>query len=269
MNKHEYAYETQLKASVRKDALPFGKLSILGILAGLFIALGAATSSTAAFGFTNVGLLRMITGMVFPVGLILIVFVGGELFTGNCLMAMGNYEKRISRFAVIKNLTLVWLTNLIGSLIAVLLVWKSANWELGNGLLGLHTIKVAATKCSLDPVECVTSGTLCNIFVCMAILAANAAKSATGKILAIWFPIFAFALGGFEHVVANMYYIPAGYFAAQTPQFVELAAKADVNYGAVTLTAMCTNFFWVTIGNIIGGILFTAIPVYYIRRKSN
>jgi formate/nitrite transporter len=268
MNKHEYAYETMLKASTRKDALSFGKLTILGILAGLFIALGAATSSTAAFGFANPGLLRMITGIVFPVGLILIVFVGGELFTGNCLMAMGNYEKRISSFAVAKNLVLVWLTNLIGSLIGVLLLWKSANWELGGGLLGVHTIKVAAAKCSLDPVECVTSGILCNIFVCMAILAANAAKSATGKIFAIWFPIFAFALGGFEHVVANMYYIPAGYMAANAAPFAELAAKANVNANAITLSAMASNFFFVTIGNLLGGILFTAIPIYFIRRKN-
>ena len=159
----------------------------------------------------------------------------------------------------------------MGALIFDALLIYSGNLNYTSGLLGAYTIKVAIGKIALSPAQCITSGILCNILVCFAVLMAVAAKDVIGKVWAIFFPIWAFVICGFEHCVANMFYIPAGMMAKANPVYVEKAMEA---YGLTMeqidgLTAMSSlaNFIPVTIGNIIGGMIFVGLPMYLIHRK--
>lgn len=203
--------DNNMKAGEGKAHLPLGKMILLGIMAGAFIALGGATSSTAAHAIDNVGLARFVAGIIFPVGLMIIVFVGGELFTGNCLIVMDVVGKKVTWFECIRNLIVVYFSNLIGALIIDTLIYFSGNLDYTGGLLGAYAIKVAVGKVGISPLKGITSGILCNILVCIAILMAAAATDIVGKVWAIFFPIMAFVVGGFEHCVANMFYIPVGH----------------------------------------------------------
>lgn len=273
MNNAKEIIEMNMSGGVNKANLKLTKMIFLGILAGMFIALGAATSNTAVHTIKDVGLARTLAGAIFPVGLMMIVFVGGELFTGNCLMIMGVMDKRIKVWQLIRNLVVVFLSNLVGSLIIVFLINYCGNLDYTSGALGAYTIKVALGKVSITPLKGVLSGILCNILVCVAILMAAASKEAVGKIFAIWFPIFAFVIGGFEHIVANMYYIPAGLVAATNPDYV---AKAQELYGITSeqlnqlnISGLLSNFIPVTIGSILGGMVFVGGLVYYINIKAD
>lgn len=255
-----------------KTKLPLGKMILLGIMAGLFIAFGAATSSTAAHAVTNVGLARLVAGVIFPVGLMLIVFLGGELFTGNCLIILDVLDKRVTCLSLVRDLVIVYFTNLIGSLIVVFLIYYSGNLNYSDGLLGAYTIKVAACKIAMSPVQTITSGILCNILVCLAVLMATSAKDIAGKVWAIFFPICAFVVGGFEHCVANMYYIPAGILAAVNPAYVakaqEIYGLTDAQISSLNVLSSLHSFLPVTLGNIIGGMLIVGVPLYLIYKKS-
>lgn len=271
MNNTNEIIELNMNGAVKKANLKLSKMICLGILAGMFIALGAATSNTAVHTIKDVGLARTLAGAIFPVGLMMIVFVGGELFTGNCLMIMSAMDKRIKVSQMLRNLVVVFLSNLVGSLIIVFIINYCGNLDYTSGALGAYTIKVALGKATISPVKGVLSGILCNILVCVAILMAAAAKDAAGKILAIWFPIFAFVIGRFEHIVANMYYIPAGLVASMNPDYV---AKAEELYGitadqlqSLSISGLLSNFIPVTIGNILGGMVFVGCLVYFISKK--
>lgn len=263
--------ELNMKACENKTVLPLGKMILLGIMAGAFIALGGAASSTAAHAIENVGLARAMAGMIFPVGLMLIVFLGGELFTGNCLIVMDVFAKRTTWKGLMYNLVVVYFSNLIGALIIDTLLVFSGNLNYSGGLLGAYTIKVAVGKLAVTPVQAVTSGILCNLLVCLAVLMATCAKDIVGKVWAIFFPICAFVIGGFEHCVANMFYIPAGMMAAANPGY---AAMAQEVYGItaeqladLTVAGSLQNFIPVTIGNILGGMIFAGLPLYLIYKK--
>lgn len=258
-----------LEGGKRKSQLPLGKMILLGIMAGAFIALGGATSSTAAHNISNVGLARAVSGVIFPVGLMMIVFVGGELFTGDCLMVMDVMCGKVTWKDCIRSLCIVYISNLIGALIIDVLVFYSGNLDYTSGLLGAYAIKVAIGKVSITPIKGITSGILCNILVCIAVLMAAAASDIAGKVWAIFFPIMAFVVGGFEHCVANMFYIPIGIMAASNPAYV---AKAEEAYGItaeqlsqLTVLGSLQNFIPVTIGNIIGGMIFVGVPCYLIQ----
>lgn len=263
--------ETNISGGEKKVSLPLGKMILLGIMAGAFIALGGATSSTAAHAITNVGVSRFVAGAIFPVGLMLITFIGGELFTGNCLTAMGAMDHRFSWGKVARDLVIIWLSNLVGALIIVALTYFSGNLDYSGGLLGAYSIKVALGKATISPVKGITSGILCNILVCAAILMGTAAKDIGGKVWAIFFPIMAFVVGGFEHCVANMFYIPMGMFAASNDAYV---AKATEAYGItaeqlsnLSISGFITNQIPVTIGNILGGMIFVGLPCYLAHCK--
>ncbi len=263
--------ELNMKACENKTVLPLGKMILLGIMAGAFIALGGAASSTAAHAIENVGLARAMAGVIFPVGLMLIVFLGGELFTGNCLIVMDVFAKRTTWKRLMYNLVVVYFSNLIGALIIDTLLVFSGNLNYSGGLLGAYTIKVAVGKLAVTPVQAVTSGILCNLLVCLAVLMATCAKDIVGKVWAIFFPICAFVIGGFEHCVANMFYIPAGMMAAANPGY---AAMAQEVYGItaeqladLTVAGSLQNFIPVTIGNILGGMIFAGLPLYLIYKK--
>ncbi|MEE0059461.1 MAG: formate/nitrite transporter family protein [Acutalibacteraceae bacterium] len=262
--------ESTIKSGVDKGNLPLIKMILLGIMAGAFIALGGVASNVAVHGIADVGLARTLAGAIFPVGLMLVVFTGSELFTGNCLMLTAVLDKKLKVIQMIKNLVIVYFSNLIGALIIDVLVFFSGQFNYSAGGLGAYTIKVALAKTTIDPSTAIVSGILCNILVCLAIIMAGAAKDVTGKILAIFFPIWAFVICGFEHCVANMFYIPAGILAATNSDYVQ---KANELYGitAEQCTALThfngiESFLFVTIGNIIGGMIFVGL-IYYMAHK--
>ncbi len=272
MNNPKEIIEANMNGAVNKANLPLARMIVLGLMAGMFIALGGAISNTAVHDIANVGLARTLAGVIFPVGLLMIILVGGELFTGNCLMIMATMNKRIKVSGLIRNLVIVYFSNLIGSLIIDVLIFYSGNLDYTGGALGAYTIKVALGKVNIAPGKAVVSGILCNFLVCMAILMAGSAKDVIGKIFATWFPIFAFVIGGFEHIVANMFYIPTGILAATNPDYV---AKAEALYGitadklsALDLGGLLHNFIPVTIGNILGGMIFIGCTLYFIHYGS-
>lgn len=264
--------ELNMNANETKTTLPLGKMFLLGIMAGMFIAFGAATSSTAAHSIENIGVSRALAGVIFPVGLMLIVFLGGELFTGNCLIILNVFSGRTSLFQMLRNLLVVYMSNFIGALLIDILIVFSGNFNYSDGLLGAYTIKVAVGKISLTPIQGFTSGILCNILVCLAVLMSLSAKDIIGKIWTIFFPIFAFVVGGFEHCVANMFYIPAGIFASFNPNYVQIAQET---YGItskqlenLSFLGSFHNFLPVTLGNIFGGMFFVSIPLFLIYKKT-
>lgn len=259
-----------INGEITKAGLPLGKMILLGMMAGAFIAIGGAASNVAVHNIPDVGLARTLAGAIFPVGLMLIVLVGGELFTGNCLMLMAFLDKKISASSLLRNLIVVYFSNLAGALFIDTLIFFSGQLGYSSGGLGAYTIKVALTKTGLSPASAFSSGILCNILVCMAILMASAAKDVAGKILAIFFPICTFVICGFEHCIANMFYIPMGMMAASDSAYV---VKAEELYGIsgqqcsslLTLTSV-KNFLFVTIGNMIGGMLFVGAVFYAVHR---
>lgn len=261
-----------IKAGVTKANLNIWKMIIMGLMAGAFIAIGGQASNVAVHNIQNVGLARLLAGTVFPVGLMMIVLVGGELFTGNCLLIMDIMDKKVTVLRMLRNLVVVYFSNMAGALIATALTFYSNQFDYSSGLLGAYTIKVAVGKCSLDFFPAFCSGILCNILVCMAILMAGTAKDIIGKLFAIFFPIMAFVTSGFEHCVANMFYIPAGMFAATNPNYVQVAEEAygmtaDQIHSALSASGYLSNLIPVTLGNIVGGMLCVGI-VYYEINKS-
>lgn len=262
--------ESNINGQITKANLPLVKMILLGIMAGAFIAIGGAASNVAVHDISNVGLARTLAGTIFPVGLMLVVLVGGELFTGNCLLIMARVNKKISTLAMLRNLIVVYFSNLVGALIIDVLLFFSGQFDYTGGGLGAYTIKVAIAKANISPGTAVVSGILCNILVCLAIIMAGAAKDVAGKILAIFFPIWAFVICGFEHCVANMFYIPAGMLAATNSTYV---AKAEELYGITAQqcsdllsASSCTSFIFVTIGNILGGMIFVGLMLYGIHK---
>lgn len=265
--------EGNIKAAEGKAAMPFWKMVLLGIFAGMFIAGGAAASSVAMHAVGNAGLARFIGGCIFPVGLMMIVFIGGELFTGDCMMIMGCIHKRYTVITMLRVLAIVWITNLIGAAAVAAMAYGSGQYDYMSGLLGAYTIKVALAKVSVSFPAAFISGIMCNIFVCAAVLMASAAKDIAGKVWAIFFPIMAFVVSGYEHCVANMYYVPAGIFALGDDMY-KSAAIEQYGYTLKELSKLnWGNYFLhsaipVTLGNIVGGMVFVAVPLYIIHRKN-
>lgn len=258
--------ELMLVGMTGKSKLPLVKMFLLGILAGAFIAFGAEASSLAAHNVTQVGIQRLIMGCVFPVGLIMVVLLGTELFTGNCMMVAAVADNRVKLAMLLRNWIVVYLGNLIGAALIVLLV--SATGQLGyssNGLAVL-TIKIATAKTGLSFGAAFAGGILCNALVCIAVLLAMASKSIIGKIAGIWFPIMAFVLSGFEHSVANMYYIPAGIFASMNPAYATAAQEAGVNMANLNALGFLGNIVPVTLGNIVGGAVIALVMWFCFAR---
>lgn len=261
-----------IRAGVTKANLNIWKMIFMGIMAGVFIALGGEASNVAVHNIQNVGIARLVAGLIFPVGLMMIVLIGGELFTGNCLLIMDIMDKKVTVLQVVRNLVVVYFSNMLGALLATALTFASGQFDYSSGLLGAYTIKVAVGKCNLDFFPAVCSGILCNILVCIAILMAGTAKDIIGKLVAILFPIMAFVTSGFEHCVANMFYIPAGMFAAINPSYVQAADEAygltaEQIHASLSLQGYLSNLIPVTLGNIIGGMVCVGIVFYEINKS--
>ena len=184
-NTPQEVVQANMNGAVKKAATSKKKVFFMGIMAGVCIALGAQSSNVAMHDISNVGLARLVAGCVFPVGLMMIVFIGGELFTGDCMMTMACIKKKITVTALVRTLVIVYIGNMIGAVALAYLVYLSGQYNYTSGALGAFTIKVALGKVSLSFLPALISGILCNILVCAAVLMASTAKDIAGKSLAI------------------------------------------------------------------------------------
>jgi len=249
---------------------------MLAVLAGAFIALGAvfATTVTAgSAGTLSFGVSKLLGGLVFCLGLILVVVAGAELFTGNNLIVMAWASRLITTRELLRNWLIVYAGNFAGAFGTALLVYLSGQYLNGGGLVGQNALGIAAAKVNLGFLQAVVLGILCNALVCLAVWLTLSARTTTDRILATIFPITAFVAAGFEHSVANMYFVPmgllikngagAGFWSAigQTA-----SAYPDLNWGSFLLD----NLLPVTLGNIIGGAVFVGAVywIIYLRRPA-
>ena len=234
--------------------------------------MGAAASSVAAYAIDNVGISRLAAAVVFPVGLMMVILLGAELFTGDCLMIMATASEKHSPLQLVRTLAIVFAGNFVGAVLTAVAVAASGQLDYSAGLLGAYTIKVALGKATISTSRAVVSGVLCNILVCAAVLMALCAKDIAGKILAAFFTIMLFVVAGFEHCVANMYYIAAGMVAAVNPNYSQVAMQ-QYGYTVEQFSVLNWQHFLlgnlvpVTIGNIIGGMFIIGLPLLYLNRE--
>ena len=263
--------ETLVNSGINKTNSSLKKLIILGVMAGAYIAFAGAASTMASYNLLSssdyYGLGRVISGMVFTGGLIIVTLAGAELFTGNSLITLTLAERKTTLTKMLRNWVVVYIANLAGSILIAWLVYNSGILGASQGLLGGITVKIAAGKVNMTFMQCIASGILCNWLVCLAVWCATGSKSTVGKIFAVFFPICMFATCGFEHSVANMYFIPAGLFASANEAFVSMSGvsgevMANLSWGSM----FANNLLPVTIGNLIGGILFVAMG-YWLALK--
>lgn len=256
----------------RKANMSFSKTALLAVLAGAFIAIGGNFSTIVQAGGEALpyGVLKFIAGISFCVGLALVAIGGAELFTGNILMTMAFMSKKISFGKVLRNWAIVYFGNFVGALIIAGLIFGSSQFMQSHGQVGMVALKIANTKCSLDFMQAFLMGILCNIYVCLAVWLLYACKTVADKVLAIILPITAFVAGGYEHSVANMFFLPLGYFIkiGANAKFWGDIGKSASDYGAISLkNILISNLVPVTLGNIVGGAIFVGLIYWFIYRK--
>ncbi len=257
-----------LAAGEAKTRLPALRALLLAVLAGAFIAMGGIASTTVSASIAAPSVAKFAGACVFPGGLVMVLLAGSELFTGNCLLVIPLLSGRISAGAMLRNWGLVYLGNLIGGLLVAAGVVFSHLPGLFGSALAAAMIGTAAGKCALTFSDALIRGILCNFLVCIAVWISFAAKDVVGKIAGIWFPVMMFVLCGFEHSVANMYFIGAGLFAKASPAYLAAATAAGVNPAAVTPEAFfLVNLLPVTLGNIIGGAICVGVVYWYCYLK--
>ncbi len=258
---------TTIETGIKKAGMKYSNQFILGILAGAYIAFAAEGSNMAAFNLfakpETYGLGKVLAGSIFGTGLMLVILAGGELFTGNTMILGGVLDGKIRFRDMLINWFFVYGGNLVGSVLLAYLMVHSGLFNSGANVLGGITIKIAAYKVGLPFMSAFYLGIMCNMLVCLAVWMAYGAKDVVGKVFAIFFPIWLFITSGFEHSVANMYYIPAGILAKANPSWVAEshltpAALANLNWG----TFVTNNLIPVTLGNIVGGSVFV-IGIYW------
>lgn len=267
--------QTSIDISQVKAGGSFVKLLVLGILAGAFIAFAAETSNMAAFNLLanpdTFGLGRFLAGAIFAGGLMLVVITGSELFTGNAMMINGVVAKKIKLSSMFRNWVIVYIANLIGSILIAYMMFNSGLFNSSDGLLGAMTIRIATIKTTLPFISAFFLGVMCNWLVCLAVWMSWAANSVPGKMMAIFVPVCFFVTSGFEHSIANMYYIPAGIFAKSNPDLLAKAIETGVSDAALESLNVygffVTNLLPVTIGNIVGGAVFVALAYYVALRE--
>lgn len=250
------------RVGVTKATMPAASTFVLAVLAGAFIGLGAMFATvvtTGAGGTLPYGVTKLLGGFVFSLGLILVIVAGAELFTSNNLIVMAVASRQVTYVQLLRNWLIVYVGNFVGSLATAALVFFSGQYTFAGGSVGTNALAIANAKCGLGFGQAIVLGVLCNALVCLAVWLCFSARSTTDKILAIVFPITAFVAAGFEHSVANMYFIPLGLFIKTS-----LAADAAA-YGNLTWTNFfVSNLLPVTIGNMIGGVLMVGIVYWFI-----
>ncbi|MBW2039456.1 MAG: formate/nitrite transporter family protein [Deltaproteobacteria bacterium] len=253
---------------VGKVTSPWLTVFVLGILAGTYIGFGGLLSTTVTFDLAakvGIGFKKFLAGSAFSLGLMLVVIAGSELFTGNNLMVSSVMAREITLSTMSKRWALVYVANFIGSIVLALVFYFSGLWKTGNGALGAAAVGIAFTKVNLGFIEALVRGIGCNWLVCLAVWMALAARQTIGKIFAIYFPIMAFVAIGFEHCIANMYFIPTGIFLNH---WAGVAGPAAFDPGSLSwISFLWKNLLPVTIGNIIGGGVFVGMSYWgaYLR----
>ncbi len=260
--------DSAISIGVRKANLSTSAKFLLGILAGAFIAFGSQAANLITHTMTDAASAKLTAGLIFPAGLIMVIMAGAELFTGNCLMIISFAERRITFTKLLSSWLVVYIGNLFGSVIVAYLVSLSGQWNMTGGLLGGLTLKTAAAKISLSFTEAITLGVLCNWLVCLAVWMSFGAKDGISKAACIFFPIWVFIASGFEHSIANMYYIPAGILAKFNPLYVNKALALGASQAGIdslnVLRMFTRNLIPVTIGNIIGGCIFVGLAYWFV-----
>ena len=249
---------------VKKAGLDFWTMFVLALFGGAFIAIGAVLATTVGSNGPEFpyGLNALLKGLIFTVGLILVIVAGAELFTGNNLMLIAVLNKKITLVKMLRNWGVVYIGNLIGSVIVALIMVMSKQYTFAGGAIGKTALTIANTKSGLEFWSALGLGIMCNILVCLAVWMTFSARTTAGKILAIIPPISAFVAAGFEHSVANMYFIPVGLFIkAFNPEF---AAQAGEFANLSWANFFVKNLLPVTIGNIIGGAIFIGAAYWFI-----
>lgn len=251
-----------------KASLKIYQMLMLGFLAGMFIALAAVGCNTISCSIQTASVAKFVGAAIFPVGLAMVLLAGSELFTGNCLMIISVLEKKVRLYEMLKNWLFVYIGNFCGSIFVAALVYFGGQFDLFGGALAVSTIKVAAAKASLSFGKAIILGILCNFLVCIAVWISFAAKTVGAKFAGLFMPIMLFVGCGFEHSVANMYYVPAGLFAVSNPDYVAAAAETVTNIGNLTWgNFFLHNLIPVTIGNIIGGMVLVGMMYWGIYLK--
>ena len=241
---------------------------VLGVLAGAFIAFGAVLSTVVGTGSElGFGPTRWLAGLAFSLGLILVVVAGAELFTGNNLVVMSLVDGHITFTQLLRNWGIVFVGNFVGAISIVVMVWLGRGWELGGSEVGVSALSIAATKTALPFGVVFVRGILCNVLVCLAVWLAMAGKTVVDKVFAIIFPIAAFVAAGFEHSIANMYFIPQGMLLKDEPGLAEAAQDAGLKpeqLASLDWNGMVTNITAATLGNIVGGGLLVGLVYWFV-----
>jgi formate transporter len=252
------------KIGVKKANFPFLTSFMLAIVAGGGVGFGALyytiVASDPTWSFATV---RVVGGLVFTVGLALVLVGGAELFTGNNLIVMAWASGEVSTRTMLRNWTIVWFGNLLGSLGLIVLVFFSHHLDLNDGRIGLSVLNTAVGKIRPDMVTLFFKGILCNVLVCAAVWLAYAGRSVTDKMVAVILPVSAFIAAGFEHCVANMYFLPLAWLLVQTGH-----APANFDASLITLSGIVHNLVPVTLGNIVGGAGFVGAFYWTIYRAT-
>ena len=254
-----------------RDALA---LLVLGVLAGAFIAFGAMFMTVVLSGAGDLpfGGARLLAGLVFSLGLILVIVGGAELFTGDSLMILACASRRISIAALARTWTLVYIGNIAGALGTAALVFLAGQHGFGNGAVGKTALTVASAKAALPTVQLFFLAVLCNVLVCLAVWMSFGARSAADKVLVIVPPVAAFVAAGFEHSIANIYFLPYALAikAFAGPEFWAAIGQDASAYAGLTIQAALHNIAVATVGNLIGGSLMVGAVYWflYLRRRS-
>jgi formate/nitrite transporter len=258
---------------VRKSGLDSLRLFALAVLAGAFISIGAIFATTVSGGTEGVpfGIVRLLAGLAFSLGLILVIVGGAELFTGNTLIVMAWASGKVSPSLVLRNWSIVYVGNLVGALATVALMFVSGQYTFGDGSIGSAALAIGNAKAGLDFVPAVVLGIMCNALVCLAVWLTFSARTTTDRILAIVPPIAAFVAAGFEHSVANMYFIPEAIAirALAPDRFWATIERLPADYTNLTIEGFVANLVPVTIGNVIGGAVMVGIVYWFVYLRGS
>lgn len=252
--------------SMTKAERDTSRTLLLSILAGMFIALAGFTAQMVSHSIENTGLAKLASGAVFPVGLILVVIAGGELFTGNTLIMLGYADRKITLGQLLRNWILVYVGNFLGCSMVAFLLHQSGLLSTSGGLLGATAISTAIVKVSLPFNQILIRGILGNILVSLAVWMSGSAKDISGKVLVMWFGVMAFVVSSFEHSIANMYYIMLGIFAKSNPTYLEAGDISLQAAAKLNVSGLMANLVPSTLGNIIGGAFVVALTYWFVFR---
>ena len=256
---------------VAKSTMPVLDVFVLAVLAGAFIALGAAFATTVGSGAGDLpyGVTRLLVGLAFTLGLILVVVAGAELFTGNNLIVMAWASREVSSVQLLRNWGVVYVGNFVGAFGTAVLLYLARQYTFGDGAVGVTALSVASTKTDLGFGQAIVLGALCNALVCLAVWLTYGAHSTADKILAVIPPIAAFVALGFEHSIANMYFIPYALLVQTDEAWVSATAGVPDLDGLTWGAFVWDNLVPVTIGNVIGGGLMVGAVYWfvYLRKR--